>query len=290
MHVRSLRRRGFTLVELLVVIGIIAVLIGILLPSLSKARRSANTVKCLSNLRSIGQGFMLYSNDYKGFWPVAVHDTTNTNYPLPAGTELRWYDRIFPYVGNSQQVDQAADITKARMRSAIWGCPEWTKTLDFNPANFADQVRPGYGMNYYTQLYLDNPNAPDALQHLAYITAGRGEYPNVAQTFGPNSADRLLICDSVYHIIGSTTAIDSSATYHWWPDPLLTYSGSIPANTFYADATRHGSSNNATYDQHKQQYNSACLNALFCDGHAATVSIKQAWIAVRSPGNDTAGN
>ena len=66
---RHHNRHAFTLVELLVVIGIIAVLISILLPSLSRARESAKTVQCASNMRQIGIAMRMYVNENKGAVP-----------------------------------------------------------------------------------------------------------------------------------------------------------------------------------------------------------------------------
>ena len=70
--------KAFTLVELLVVIGIIAVLIALLLPALTKARQSALSLVCLSNLRQVGMGMMQYVNDNRGTLPLAdVQVSTN---------------------------------------------------------------------------------------------------------------------------------------------------------------------------------------------------------------------
>ena len=66
------RKQGFTLVELLVVIGIIALLISILLPALSKARKSANKVKCANNLRSFGQILNVYAVSNRQWLPCGI--------------------------------------------------------------------------------------------------------------------------------------------------------------------------------------------------------------------------
>jgi prepilin-type N-terminal cleavage/methylation domain-containing protein/prepilin-type processing-associated H-X9-DG protein len=65
------RKRGFTLVELLVVIGIIAVLIALLMPALQRAREHARRTVCLSNLRQLAQAMIMYNNENKGKFPAA---------------------------------------------------------------------------------------------------------------------------------------------------------------------------------------------------------------------------
>ncbi len=76
-NVSFLRRcqKAFTLVELLVVIGIIAVLVGILLPALNKARQSAQSIACAANLRSIAQAMIIYTAEFKGAIPGSAVTT-----------------------------------------------------------------------------------------------------------------------------------------------------------------------------------------------------------------------
>src|SRR3954465_15448099 len=85
-------KRAFTLVELLVVIGIIAILISILLPSLARARKAAQTVACAANLRSILQATHIFAAQNNGYLPGSVYSSSRFMYKDPyAGTATGGY-------------------------------------------------------------------------------------------------------------------------------------------------------------------------------------------------------
>ena len=108
--IRPTGRRAFTLVELLVVIAIIAALIGLLLPAVQSARESARRTQCQSNMRGIGQAFLLCL-DAKGWFPAAMYSAASaTMNPKPignaAGTEHSWRMLVMPYLEEKQAAEQ----------------------------------------------------------------------------------------------------------------------------------------------------------------------------------------
>ncbi len=152
-----MKRFSFTLIELLVVVAIIAVLVAILLPALSRARESARTVQCLSNLRQWGLAFLQYAGDYNGQFPRAY--SSETRY---AGAWFS-YDTMHIYMPNTIDYNGLGILS-----GEVSVCP-----------SFKTMVNPDAYMGYGYNAYLDYNYHTDP-----YFTAGKVELTNIRFVMG----------------------------------------------------------------------------------------------------------
>ena len=240
---RSHARRGFTLVELLVVIGIIAVLIGILLPSLSKARKQANGVACAANLHSMGQALAIYISSYHCYpaaygqggttgsdpyaiWPVRLRNV------MDGSRKAFWCPETDPSFmwkpGNNPAVQQFANSPVAYG----YGYEQGESVLQCNLIQFS------YGYNDWGSA---GPTTDPTMAFGLGGDAGWGQFgvagrePNASEI--AKSADCIIITDVV-----ARTPSAGSFLFNVDPhDPLQS-----PSKLHYGGS-----------------------NALFCDGHVS---------------------
>lgn len=156
------RSRAFTLVELLVVIGIIAVLISVLLPVLGKAKEAANSAKCLSNMKQVGMTVMLYVNDNKGKWLPPYKAAEFTPNYTPSGTPS-WNGAFFFTFLSGRYLKEDPKI---------WTCPT-DRYIDTRPF----QLRLYSNVRDSNSSYMMNLDAP----HYANPV----NYPSTPGLYGP---------------------------------------------------------------------------------------------------------
>jgi prepilin-type N-terminal cleavage/methylation domain-containing protein/prepilin-type processing-associated H-X9-DG protein len=139
------RRNGFTLVELLVVIGIIAVLISVLMPALNAARSSAKLVNCQSNFKQIYNGVLFYTLSNKGLLPLASEPNGFGGEPM--GTNCKTLIELTQMLGyQPMDVNQTLPLAPAfkcteaydEAGGVVWA-PNLIRTIKFHPRAF-----PGY--------------------------------------------------------------------------------------------------------------------------------------------------
>jgi prepilin-type N-terminal cleavage/methylation domain-containing protein/prepilin-type processing-associated H-X9-DG protein len=138
----TMPKKGFTLIELLVVIAIIALLMGILMPALSRARNQGRAVVCLSNLKQIGLARHMYSDAYNGYVPRAMND-------------VKWPLVFLPFIG--EDLKKIQDYREVK----VYQCPSFPTT----GAGLKDVSNREQTIDYIVNAWdMDNPDLTSSQQ------------------------------------------------------------------------------------------------------------------------------
>jgi prepilin-type N-terminal cleavage/methylation domain-containing protein/prepilin-type processing-associated H-X9-DG protein len=262
------RVRGFTLVELLVVIGIIALLISILLPSLANARRSANSVKCLSNLRQIGVAVQMYAGDFKGAIPVVRSDEGS---PLKSKW---WMDLLAPYATRLSSAtytggSQASDNQEFQ-NSVLFGCTEYDPRTDVSAS--LTNAYPGYAFAIHVYFTPGNNTVNKKLTNSNYSTYP-GQFYKLSSITSPT--ERMMIADSNLWMIdarqktsGGVSGLPGQPVD--WKAKSATMTGT--PGQMDIDLYRHVKLPQANPNGYYPVSAKAACNVVFFDGHGGTLN------------------
>jgi prepilin-type N-terminal cleavage/methylation domain-containing protein/prepilin-type processing-associated H-X9-DG protein len=253
--------RGFTLVELLVVIGIIAVLISILLPTLSRARSAAKTVQCLSNLRQFGNAQAMYAGQWKGWAIPSIlgnDNTTNNRTTWINNPDFR--KALSVKVWQPPQNGVAGNGQKNRFPLGM-ACPEAAKSEMTSNKNGAT-LQHSYGYNF-TNMY----KLPET------ATGKNIEFRSIKLTRVQGAAQKLMFADAM------ALNIDRKHSNHY----ML-----VPGFDEARDTTAYPDLNAYVAYRHAKDKKSgnAQINVVFWDGHAETMKRSDV-IAIKDPNGGT---